>query len=187
MSISANRQLNLGVSVCLSVTHSWKRLLESSHKLWTTLDTTHVRKVISQKSLTIHFRRSKWTLDRALLSLKSVDAHRLAYITKNCKMLKELQIYGRGMIGDSLTSALPDAKNLENLYVSQNTEMNLGAVQSALKYCKASLVTVTVLKIVGPRGGFLAGKWPEMGSIKAIHLESDGESVLDIVSVVARM
>ncbi|KAE9375308.1 hypothetical protein N431DRAFT_542865 [Stipitochalara longipes BDJ] len=171
--------------VCLSVTHSWKRLLESSHKLWTTLDTSHVKKVISQKSLTVHFRRSKWTLDRALLSIKSVDAQRLAYITKHCKMLKEIQMYGRGMIGDSLTSALNDAISLETLYVSRNTEMTLAAVQSALRLCKATLVTATILKITGPRGGFLAGKWSEMGSIKSLHLESDGESVLDIHGLAA--
>ena len=100
-------------------------------------------------------------------------------------MLKELQIYGRGMIGHSLTSALPDAKSLQSLHVSRNTEMSLSAVQEALKFCKASLVTVTVLNITGPRGGFLAGKWPEMGSIKVLNLESDGESVLDIVSFIA--
>jgi len=160
-------------------------LLESSHKLWTTLDTTHVKKVLSQKSLSTHFRRSKWTLERALLSVKSFDSQRLAYVTKHCKLLKELHIYGRAMIGSSLTSALSDAKSLQTLYVSRNTEMPLAAVQDALRSCKDSLVTVTVLKIIGPRGGFLAGKWPEMGSIKALHLESDGESVLDIVSTVA--
>jgi len=102
-------------------------------------------------------------------------------------MLKELQMYGRGMIGDSLTSALSNAKGLETLYVSRNTEMTLAAVQSALRLCKDSLVTITVLKITGPRGGFLAGKWPEMGSIKALNLESDGESVLDIVSILTWM
>ena len=170
------------LSVCLSVTHSWKRLLESSHKLWTILDTTSVKKTISQKSLTIHFRRSKWTLDRAILTMKAIDAQRLAYITKNCKMLKELQMHGRGMIADSLASALKDAKSLENLYVSRNTETTLSAVQSALGHCKNSLVTATFLNIRGPRGGFLAARWPVMGPIKTIHLEADGESCLDIVS-----
>lgn len=100
-------------------------------------------------------------------------------------MLKELQMHGRGMLGDSLTGALSDAKSLETLYVSRNTEMTLFTVQTALGLCKRSLVTATVLRITGPRGGFLAGRWPVMESIKSLHLESDGESVLDIVSTIS--
>lgn len=157
-------------------------MLESSHKLWTTLDTTNAKKTINQKSLAIHFRRSKWTLDRAVLTMKAIDSKGLAYITKYCKMLKDLQMHGRGMIADSLTSALKDAKSLETLYVSQDTEITLSAVQTAIGHCKNSLVTATFLKVTGPRGGFLSGRWPVMEPIKTLHLESDGESVLDIVS-----
>jgi F-box/TPR repeat protein Pof3 len=161
-------------------------LLESSHKLWTTLDTTSVQKTISQRSLKVHFRRSKWTLDRAILSMKSIDAQRLLFITKSCKMLRELQMHGRGMIGDSLTSALSEAKSLETLYISRNTEMSLSTIQSALRICNSSLSVVTALRVTGPRGGFIAGRWAVMESIKTLHLESDGESTLDIVSAVPR-
>ena len=142
-----------------------------------------MRKLISQKSLTIHFRRSKYTLDRAILTMKAIDSKRLAYITKYCKTLKELQMHGSGMIADSLALALKDAKELETLYVSRNTEITLSAVQTALGQCKSSLVTATFLKITGPRGGFLSDRWPAMPSIKTLHLESDGQSVLDIVSL----
>jgi len=145
-----------------------------------------VKKTISQKSLKVHFRRSKWTLDRAILSMKAIDAQRLGFITKSCRMLKELQMHGRGMIGDSLTLALSDAKSLETLYVSQNTEMSLSTVQSALRICKSSLVSVTALRVTGPRGGFLAGRWAVMESLKTLHLESDAQSALDIVSAVPR-
>jgi F-box/TPR repeat protein Pof3 len=71
---------------------------------------------------------------------------------------------------------------MRTLYVSQDTEITLSAVQTAIEHCKESLVTATFLKITGPRGGFLSGRWPVMGPIKTLHLESDGESVLDIVS-----
>lgn len=175
--------LNLSMrdrTVCLAVTKAWKRLLESSHKLWTLLDTTNVRKLISQKSLTVHFRRSKYTLDRAILTVKAIDSKRLAYITKYCKMLKDLQMHGFGVVGDSLTLALKDAKALETLWVSRDTHTMLSAVQMALGQCKSSLVTATFLKVIGPRGGFLSDRWPAMGSLKYLHLDSDGQSVLDI-------
>jgi F-box/TPR repeat protein Pof3 len=148
------------------------------------LDTTSVKKTISLRSLKVHLRRSKFTLDLAILTIKAIDAQKLAFITQTCKMLKDLQMHGRGMIGESLTSALEDAKSLESLYVSRSSEITLNAVQSALGQCKKSLITVTFLNIHGPRGGFLAGRWPEMGSIRTVHFESDGESCLDIVGAV---
>jgi F-box/TPR repeat protein Pof3 len=115
--------------------------------------------------------------------MKAIDSKRLAYITKYCKNLKELQMHGSGMIADSLALALKDAKELETLYVSRNTEITLSAVQTALGQCKNTLVTATFLKITGPRGGFLYDRWPAMPSIKTLHLESDGQSVLDLVSL----
>ncbi len=131
----------------------------------------------------IHFRRSKYTLDCAILTMKAIDAKRLAYITKYCKMLKDIQIHGSGMIVDSLALALKDAKELETLFVSRNTEITLSAVQAVLGQCKDTLATATFLKIIGPRGGFLYDRWPAMPSIKTLHLESDGQSVLDLVSL----
>lgn len=92
-------------------------------------------------------------------------------------------MHGFGVIGDSLTLALKDAKALETLYVSRDTHIMLSAVQTALVHCKNSLVTATFLKVIGPRGGFLSDRWPAMGSLKYLHLDSDGQSVLDIVSL----
>lgn len=174
--------LTWALSICLAVTRAWKRLLESSHKLWTTLDTTSVRKPIREKSLKIHFRRSNWTLDTALLTMKAIDAQRMAWITKWCTKLKNLQMHGRGMIGESLTLALPNAKCLENLYVSRNTEITLSSVQTALKLCKDTLVTATFLNVQGTKGGFLAGRWEVMKSMKTLRLEADGDSCMDFVS-----
>jgi F-box/TPR repeat protein Pof3 len=98
-------------------------------------------------------------------------------------MLKDLQMHGFGVIGDSLTLALKDAKALETLWVSRDTHTMLSAVQMALGQCKSSLVTATFLKVIGPRGGFLSDRWPAMGSLNYLHLDSDGQSVLDIVSL----
>jgi F-box/TPR repeat protein Pof3 len=114
--------------------------------------------------------------------MKAIEPQRLAWITKYCKKLKDLQLHGRGMIGESLTDALKDAESLDTLYVSRNTEISLSAVQKALETCKSSLVTATFLNVQGNKGGFLAGRWVRMESIKTLRLEADGDSYLDLVS-----
>src|SRR6266496_6029777 len=105
-------------SVCLGVSLSWKRLLESSHKLWTTFDTTSARKPISKSSLRLHLRRSNYTLDRAIITTKArFDLEKMKYLTRTCKKLKYLEMRGSGIIGESLTSALPEARSLEKIIV----------------------------------------------------------------------
>jgi len=175
-------------SICLAVTHSWKKLLESSHKLWTTLDTSSVKKVISERSLKIYLRRSKFTVERVILNLKSIDAQRLRWILQTCKHLKELQMQGSGLLGFSLTKALEKAKGLETLSVSYNTQVNLTTVQEALKHCKDTLVSITFLNIQGlPFSGFYRDKWVEMKSVKQLHLRGNGPNstpALDFVSTI---
>jgi F-box/TPR repeat protein Pof3 len=117
--------------------------------------------------------------------MKAIEAQKLAWITKWCTKLKELQMHGRGIIGESLTSALQNAKSLETLYVSRNTQITLSAVLTALKLCKGTLVTATFLNVQGYKGGFLYGRWEVMESIKTLRLEADGESCMDFVSATA--
>lgn len=171
--------------ICLAVSKGWKRLLESSPKLWTTFDTTNVKKAISGKSFKIHLRRSHWTLDRAIISMKAnIDRDKLTVMTKNCKKLREVKFVGSGLIGDSLVKALPHAKNMDTLFVGRGISITLSTVQTLLKNCKEfgqSLTNVTFLNMAGSPGGIIAGRWTASESLKSIHLQADKSSCLDIV------
>ena len=170
--------------ICLAVSPSWKRLLESSHKLWTTLDTSYTRKPVSQRSLRIHLRRSNYTLDQAVVTMKAAfDAAKWEYIFRTCKKLRKLEIQGSGFIGDSLTASLHLAQRLETMSVSTNCEISISAVQLALKTCQTTLVEAKFLKIKGIRNYGMLGPWPTLESLKTLHFRASGDAVLDIVSL----
>lgn len=137
-------------SICLAVSKPWKRLLESSHKLWTTLDTTCARKPISLASMKIHLRRSNYTLDRAIITMRAnFDAQKLGFLTRTCKSLRSLELNGNGVIGTSLTSALPKANKLESIVVSKITEMTISHVKESLKHCQETLLEGKFLLVRG--------------------------------------
>lgn len=165
------------------MTKSWKRLLESSHKLWTTFDTRTTRKFVSLTSLKVHLKRSNYTLDRAVISTKAnFDVKRMQYLTKTCQKLKYLEICGSGVIGDSLVSALPLATSLETIVCGTNCEISLPAVQSILRICQKTLLEATFLRVKGNRMGFLPNQWPELQSLRSLNLRSIGDVMLDVVS-----
>lgn len=173
----------MGPRICLAVSKGWKAVLEGSKELWTTLDTTFAKKAISMKSLKIHLRRSKYTLDCAILTTKAyIDMDKMRYITKTCKGLRELHIGGSGIIGDTLMSALPGATKLESISVAQSTEISLSHAQAVIGACHASLVDIKLLNVRGSSLSFIPGRWPNAASIKSIHLKGDGYAFLDIVS-----
>ncbi|KAK0108413.1 hypothetical protein ONS95_003221 [Cadophora gregata] len=166
--------------VCLAVSKGWKNVLESSTQLWTTLDTTHARRAVSLRSIKIHLRRSNYTLDRAIITLKAyIDAEKMKFITRTCKNLRELHITGNGVIGDTLYCGLPGATSLETISTSHSTEIPLHAVQSVLKACHKSLVDIKFLQIRGSRAAFIHGKWTMAESLKTIHLKAGQDACLD--------
>jgi F-box/TPR repeat protein Pof3 len=166
------------------VSKSWKRLLESSHKLWTTFDTRSTRKSVSLTALKLHLRRSNYSLDKAVISTKAkFDVPRMQYLTRTCHKLKYLEICGSGVIGDSLTAALPQAKSLETIVCGTRCEISLAAVQSVLKICQKTLLEATFLRVKGNRIGFLSNQWPELRSLRTLNLRSSGDMILDLVSV----
>ncbi|KAF4633666.1 hypothetical protein G7Y89_g4458 [Cudoniella acicularis] len=170
--------------ICLAVSKSWKRLLESSHRLWTTLDTTNTRKPISQTSLRLYLKRSNYTLDRALITLKArFDAQKMTYLTKHCKKLRRLDVNGHGIIGDSLIASLPHAKSLNNLQVSRNCEISVFSAREALKICRETLVEVNFQRIKGSRSQ-PAGEWPRLEKLKTLTLRAEDEALLNFTQLV---
>ncbi len=164
------------------MTKSWKRLLESSHKLWTTFDTRYTRKSVSLTSLKLHLKRSNYTLNKAIISIKAkFDITRMQYLTRTCAKLEYLEICGSGVIGDSLTSAMPFAKNLRTIICGTNCEISLAAVQSVLESCRNTLVEASFLriKLTGLRPYF---KWPKLQFLRILNLRSPVEILLDLVS-----
>ena len=168
--------------ICLSVSKAWKRLLESSTKLWTTLDTTLAKRNLSLSALKAYAKRSKHSLDKAILSNRClVDASRLQYLTKHCRNLEYLEIRGSTMIGESLKSSLPFAKSLKSLTLSKNTIIGINSAQQALECCRTTLTHVKFLHVKGSRmAGH--GTWPILPNIQSLSLKAEGDYLLDIVS-----
>lgn len=171
--------------ILLAVLKPWKKILESTHKLWTTLDTSNVKKPISYKSLKIHLRRSNYTLEQAIIKKGTgIEAERLELLTKNCKKLRELHFIGSGSIGDSLVQSIRHAHNLESLAVGRGLQITLSAVQAILSDCKEHVINATFLNVKGNHLRFVPDRWPRMDSLTTIHLRGDKNSVMDIVSVI---
>lgn len=171
--------------ICLSVSKGWKNFLEGQPDLWTELDTTYCRKSMSKKSLIIHLRRSKWTLDSAIITMKAnIDWEKMRVLTKNCKELRELRIHGQGLIGESLSDSVPLAKNLKVLHVSHITEASLGTVQSCMRTCQ-QIEDIRFSKVQGSATSLRDGAWTvaKNENIKSLELQSNKKSRLDIVSL----
>lgn len=135
------------------------------------------------KSLRIHLRRSKYTLDYALVTMRAgYDAEKMRFLTRTCKELRELHIEGPGMIGESLSESVPLSKKLQILHVSGLTEASLGTIMSCMKNCEY-LVDMTFLKAKGSATSLKNGAWlaSKNENIKNLELRSDKRSRMDIV------
>ncbi|KUJ18344.1 RNI-like protein [Mollisia scopiformis] len=173
--------------VCLAVSKPWKHLLENIKDLWTELDTSYCKRPMNMKSLKIHLRRSKYTLDSALITMKArFNDAEFRLLANTCKDLRELRIQGAGLIGASLSEAVPIAKNLKILHVSSLTEASLGTVQSCLKKCE-NLDSMSFLKVKGSSTAVRDGAWvlAKNENIKNLELHSDKKSRLDMNGLVA--
>ncbi|PQE21115.1 f-box domain protein [Rutstroemia sp. NJR-2017a WRK4] len=170
--------------ICLAVSKSWKRLLESSHKLWTTLDTSCAKRQLSQKALRAHVKRSNYTIDRVITSQAGIDAQRLQYLTKYCKKLQYLKICYSGLIGETLLSALPMANNLAHLELSSVCSIKLTAVIDALNMVKDTIEVARFYHVTGAR--IRNAVWPRLEALKDLHLtayEDSGQiyNLLDVI------
>lgn len=114
-------------------------MLESSHNLWTTLDTSYTKKQLSQKALRAYLRRSNYTLDEASLKYGTLDAVKLQYLTRTCTKLQRFTIHGGNIIGESLTSALPLAKSLRYLNI-RVCLVSFRSVLESLRHVQSTIV-----------------------------------------------
>lgn len=140
---------------------------------------------MSIKSLMVHLRRSKYTLDSALITTKAgYDTERMKFLTRSCKELRELRILGHGLIGESLSESIPMAKKLQSLYISGQTEVSIATIASCMKNSE-QIVDMTFLKAKGSANTFRTGAWlaGKNENIKRLELRADKRSQMDIVSL----
>lgn len=154
---------------CLSVSKSWKQVLESCPKLWITLDTTFTGKLLPQRALNAYLQRSKYRLHEAILKQPKVDT-KLQYLTKTCKKLQRLTICDNGVIGDSLTSALPLAKSLRYLKIAFTCEISFSHVLEALQHVQE---TITEAEFWNVHHHLLPNPkpWPKLEKLKVLRVE----------------
>ena len=168
--------LNLGSpfanidSICLAVSKPWKSLLEASPKLWTTFDTRATRRPVSLHSLKMHLRRSKYTLNKAIINWRAkFDGAKMEYLMRTCKQLRHLEMDGSGgVIGDSLTNAIPLAQNLRTLTVSGTCHITPKAMLLALTTCQKTLVSGVFLVAEGKIDR--DDPWPRLESMESFEL-----------------
>ena len=153
------------------------------HELWTTLDTSSTRKPVKKQSLKSHVRRSNYTINHAIISMKaSLDSSQMQYLTRTCKKLKTLEMCGFGIIGSSLVDALPDAHSLESLTVAHTCEISLGNVRQALRIRNKSLLNASFQQIKGKDFSRSFSNFGKIEVLKSLELRSVDGCTLDIVS-----
>lgn len=151
----------------MAVSKAWKRLLESSPYLWTTFDTSNARRAVGIHALKTHLRRSKYTLNKAVIAGKAdFDASKLRYLARTCTQLHSLEMSGSFVIGDSLLSALPLATNLSSLVVNNSTSPKV--MLQALQICHKTLTKAVFTFLHGRLDA--SQKWPTMESLECLDL-----------------
>ncbi|KAH8811917.1 hypothetical protein F5884DRAFT_750254 [Xylogone sp. PMI_703] len=159
--------------ICLSVSKPWKIFLESRPNLWVSFDATISNRPISERALKAFLRRSKYKVDRVKISMSKgyIGEKGLAYITQTCQQLSHLEIRPNGIIGRSLLTALPSAKNLSTLSI--RCPISPTAMLQALELCHQTLVDVE-MSIVGatiddstPR---MLQNWPRLEKLRRLFM-----------------
>ncbi|TVY57708.1 F-box/TPR repeat protein pof3 [Lachnellula cervina] len=161
--------------ICLAVSKPWKRLLESSHKLWTTLDTTYAKKSMNHKSLKAHLKRSNYTLDHAIITLRAgLDLQKMTYITSSCKNLRRLEIRGSGVIGESLTKSVPYSHSLNAVSVSGSCAITSSAVHETLASLRRTITEAYFLCVKGSLHPNPPRDLPQLDCLKILHFKAAG-------------
>jgi hypothetical protein len=126
-------------------------------------------------------------VNRAVLSLYSkvgLDIKKIKFLAKTCKQLEYLECYGGGFVGESLVEALPLARNLKTLVLSDRCEVTKQTVSQILK-SSPQLSSVEFNAIELKSYGRI--DFPKMESLETLKLRRVGKyaarEMLFIVSI----
>jgi F-box/TPR repeat protein Pof3 len=129
-----------------------------------------------QHSLRAYLRRSNYTLSKAIVhSRAQFDDTKWIYLTRTCQKLTDLTINGSGIIGDTLSSALPFASSLTSIVVSANRDISYATVVGILNHCQKTLVHAAFLSV---KNSVLGLALPQLDSLRTLDIRSSTEPML---------
>ncbi|EPQ63831.1 hypothetical protein BGT96224_A20190 [Blumeria graminis f. sp. tritici 96224] len=170
--------------LCLAVSKSWNILLESARSLWTTVYTTRECQPIPLKALKEYLRRSRFTVDSALIHrISFADIPNMEYLMDKCHGLRDLSIYGDGSFCQSLGTNLASAKGIQKLHLSQKTPVSVPTMIMALNACRNTIREAKLLCVTGNNGESISS-WPEMNSLTRIHLDFCNNGYIKILGLI---
>ncbi|TGO59461.1 hypothetical protein BCON_0044g00190 [Botryotinia convoluta] len=166
--------------ICLRVSKSWKQVLESSHKLWTTFDTSISRRSLPQRSLRAYLKRSNYTVVEADIEYDRIDAAKLQYLIRTCTKLQRLTIRSRinAVVGETLTSALPLAKSLQYLSL-QMFKFPFQSVIESLQHVQATIVKAMFLG-VDYTSRDIGCIWPRLENLRDLKVSTGIGSMISL-------
>ncbi|CAD6500958.1 BgTH12-06659 [Blumeria graminis f. sp. triticale] len=170
---------------CLLVSKDWKNLLESMRYLWTTIDTRYARRPIASRALQAYLRRSNFTVNRALVNLRSFAHERkMKYLMETCRGLRDLRIYGYGYIEKALTNSLAIAGGIQKLHLSESTRVTISTMILSFKACQKTLIEAKFLCVIGVE---VVSKqsWPKMNALSSIHMAFCGLCDMELSGLIA--
>ncbi|CCU76339.1 unnamed protein product [Blumeria hordei] len=156
--------------ICLSVSKSWKNLLESMTKLWTTVITTDTCQPITLKDLRSYLRVSNYGVSSALVDLKFFeDESNAKYLMKTCHQLQDIRISGEDQFTTLHAASLAKGSGIQKLYFSPKTIVDVPTMISSLEACKNTIVEADFLCLIEKRSPSKF-PWPKMSALRSIHL-----------------
>ena len=117
----------------------------------------------------MHLRRSKYTLDKAIIAWRAdFDASKMAFLTRTCKQLRHLEMPDSSVTGDSLISALPLAQNLSTLIIGGGCLTSVKVILQTLTICQKTLVMAVFANVQGSLDP--KETWPMLESLEHLDL-----------------
>jgi hypothetical protein len=147
------------------------------------LDLSLVKRAVTEKSLKVYLRRSKYLLNRAVLKMSTaeINVNKLKYITRTCRRLEYLEIQ-QGHVGQSLIQALPEARNLQTLILGKSAVIPHDFIFKILDL-SPQIVRAEFHAIDSSIPPHYASRWKQSNNLKSLVLTAWGEKRSEIVSL----
>ncbi|EPQ63832.1 Bgt-3426 [Blumeria graminis f. sp. tritici] len=156
--------------ICLSVSKSWKNLLESMTNLWTTIITTDKCQPITLKVLRSYLRVSSYSVNRALVGIKFFeDESNVRHLMETCHQLQDVRISGEDQFTISHAASLAKSSGIKKLYFSPKTIIDVPTMISSLEACQKTIEEAEFLCLIEKRSPSKF-PWPKMSALRSIHL-----------------